>query len=65
MCLMQHHLKERIEVKFEFFRILEQAKLSEREIKSLYDFFDKYLKLTKEEEKKLMMKIKQNGKIHE
>jgi len=38
MPLMQQHPKERIENELEFFRILEQAKLSEREIKFLYSF---------------------------
>src|SRR5690625_7297163 len=46
-------------------RILQQANLNERELEFLYGFFHTYIKLTREEEEKLMIKIKKNGKVHE
>src|SRR5690625_4982236 len=65
MCLMEHDQKDKVNLTFTFMRILQEAKLSEHELEFLYGFFHTYIKLTKEEEEKLMIKIKKNGKVHE
>src|SRR5690625_3368654 len=65
MCLMKHNQEDKVDLTFEFMRILQQANLNERELEFLYGFFHTYIKLTQEEEEKLMIKIKKNGKVHE
>src|SRR5690625_933275 len=65
MCLMEHDPKDKVDLTFKFMRILEKAKLDEHELEFLYGFFHTYVKLTKEEEEKLMIKIKKNGRVHE
>src|SRR5690625_3209248 len=65
MSLMKHDQKDKVDLTFEFMRILQQARASEHELEFLYGFFHTYVKLTKEEEEKLMIKIKKNGRVHE
>jgi len=65
MSLMMYDRKDKVDLTFTFMRILQEAKLSEHELEFLYGFFHTYVKLTKEEEEKLMMKIEKNGKVHE
>src|SRR5690625_5263961 len=65
MCLMEHDQMDKVDLTFEFMRILQQANVSEHELEFLYGFFHTYVKLTKEEEEKLMIKIKKNGRVHE
>src|SRR5690625_5752895 len=62
---MEHEQKDKVNLTFTFMRILQEAKLSEHELEFLYGFFHTYVKLTKEEEEKLMIKIKKNGRVHE
>src|SRR5690606_8437781 len=45
---------ERIQVKLEFIKILTRLKLDREKTDVLFSFFESYLKLTKEEEEKLM-----------
>src|SRR5690625_8045948 len=65
MSLMMYDRKDKVDLTFTFMSILQEAKLSEHELEFLYGFFHTYVKLTKEEEEKLMMKIEKNGKVHE
>ena len=61
MCLMDRKQEDKIDLTFEFMRILQQANVNEHELEFLYGFFHTYVKLTKEVEEKLMIKIKKNG----
>jgi predicted transposase/invertase (TIGR01784 family) len=57
LCKMGFSEEERIEVKKEFLRMLVRMQLDPARQRLIYSFFEKYLKLTDEEEEVLMQEV--------
>jgi len=60
ICLMKYNPDEKVEMKVEFYRIVQRAKPDVETERYLYQFFDTYLILSKEEEDKVMEIIKRD-----
>ncbi|WP_235370300.1 hypothetical protein [Caldibacillus thermoamylovorans] len=57
LCKMGFTEEERVEVKKEFLRMLVRMQLDPARQRLIYGFFERYLKLTDEEEKVLMQEV--------
>lgn len=60
MSKMGYNEDEKVEVMFEFLRIMQTLKVDREKQRFLFQFFEVYLTLTEEEEEKLMAKIEQD-----
>ncbi|MFA1822492.1 hypothetical protein ACDX78_20410 [Virgibacillus oceani] len=56
---MGYAAEERVQVKFEFLKIISRMKRNPAKMTLLHGFFETYLKLDEEEEKEMQAKIKQ------